>query len=68
MPGRVDRPTGRWTSLRRWLVAHRDMSQWVREPQLIVWGLLFPVMSVLLFAYVFGSGIVVPGGGDYRTS
>ena len=42
------------------------MTQWVREPQLIVWGLLFPIMFVLLFAYVFGSGIIVPGGGNYR--
>lgn len=49
-----------------WLIAQRDMSQWVREPQLIVWGLIFPVTFVLLFAYVFGSGIIVPGGGSYR--
>ena len=49
-----------------WLVAGRDVAQWVREPQLIVWGLIYPVVSVLLFAYVFGSGIIVPGGGSYR--
>jgi ABC-2 type transport system permease protein len=49
-----------------WLIAQRDMAQWVREPLIIVWGLVFPVVFVLLFAYVFGSGIVVPGGGSYR--
>lgn len=49
-----------------WLVAGRDMSHWVREPQLILWGVMFPVVFVLLFAYVLGSGIVVPGGGNYR--
>ena len=42
------------------------MAQWVREPQMIVWGLIFPIIFVLLFAYVFGSGIIVPGGGNYR--
>jgi ABC-2 type transport system permease protein len=49
-----------------WLVAERDMLQWVREPQMIVWGLIFPIMFVLLFGYVFGSGIIVPGDGNYR--
>jgi ABC-2 type transport system permease protein len=56
----------RWAVRDGWIIAVRDMSQWVREPQLIVWGLFFPIMFVLLFAYVFGSGIVVPGGGNYR--
>jgi ABC-2 type transport system permease protein len=49
-----------------WLIAQRDMMQWVHEPQMIVWGLVFPIVSVLLFAYVFGSAMVVPGGGNYR--
>jgi ABC transporter DrrB family efflux protein len=49
-----------------WIVAWRDILHWVREPQLIVWGLLFPIVFVIMFAYVFGSGIIVPDGGNYR--
>jgi len=49
-----------------WIVAQRDMLQWLREPQMILWGLFFPIMFVLLFAYVFGSAMTVPGGGSYR--
>lgn len=55
-----------WAGRDAWLVAQRDMTHWIREPQLIVWGLFFPVTFVVLFAYVLGSGIVVPGGGNYR--
>jgi len=55
-----------WAARDGWIVAQRDMTHWVREPQLILWGLIFPIMFVLLFAYVFGSGIIVPGGGSYR--
>ena len=56
----------RWALRDGWLVAQRDMTQWVREPQMIIWGLLFPITFVLLFAYVFGSAIEIPGGGSYR--
>ena len=30
-------------------------------------AVLLPLVFVLLFAYVFGSAIEVPGGGDYHT-
>jgi ABC-2 type transport system permease protein len=59
-------PRAAWALRDALLIAQRDVAQWVREPQMIVWGLVFPIVSVLLFAYVFGSGIVVPGGGNYR--
>jgi ABC-2 type transport system permease protein len=39
-----------WALRDGWLVAQRDMAQWIREPQLILWGLLMPVSTVLLFA------------------
>ena len=42
------------------------MAHWVREPQMILWGLLMPVMFVVLFAYVLGSAMMVPGGGSYQ--
>jgi ABC-2 type transport system permease protein len=66
--GNTGSPVGRmrWAVRDSWLVAQRDMTQWVHEPQMIVWGLAFPVMFVLLFAYVFGSAMSVPGGGSYR--
>jgi ABC-2 type transport system permease protein len=69
------RPAGPPTGLGRlrraardaWLIAGRDMAQWVREPQMILWGLLMPIMFVVLFAYVLGSAMVVPGGGSYQS-
>jgi ABC-2 type transport system permease protein len=56
----------RWAARDAAIVTQRDMLQWIREPQMIVWALFFPVMFLLLFAYVLGSGIIVPGGGNYR--
>lgn len=49
-----------------WVVALRYLTHWRREPAQVVWGLAFPIMSVLLFGYVFGGSMMVPGGGDYR--
>ena len=49
-----------------WTIARRDLVHWVRNPSVIIASVAFPVMFVLLFGYVFGSAMSVPGGGDYR--
>jgi ABC-2 type transport system permease protein len=42
-------------------IARRNMLKIRRMPDLLVFVTLFPVVFVLLFAYVFGSAIEVPG-------
>ena len=48
-----------------WLIAGRDALHWVREPWGIIFGLAFNIMLILLFGFLFGGAIDVPGGGDY---
>ncbi|MFC0108252.1 ABC transporter permease [Kibdelosporangium aridum] len=56
----------RWGTSDAWVVTKRVLMQRVRQPGLLISGLTFPIVSVLLFGYVFGSAMSVPGGGDYR--
>ena len=48
------------------LLAGRSLRHIPRIPEKLFGGLLMPIVFVLLFAYVFGSAIDVPGGGDYH--
>jgi ABC-2 type transport system permease protein len=43
------------------VVAKRNLIKIKRVPDLLVFSTLSPIMFVLLFAYVFGSGIAIPG-------
>ncbi|GAA3955758.1 ABC transporter permease [Actinomadura viridis] len=56
----------RWAVADGWTVARRDLIHWLRNPAVIAYQLLWPIMMVLMFGYVFGSAMVVAGGGDYR--
>jgi ABC-2 type transport system permease protein len=47
------------------VVAKRNLIKIKRVPEILVWTLMSPIMFVLLFAYVFGSSIDIPGI-DYR--
>ena len=47
-------------------MTRRDLAHWVRQPAPVVVGLLFPILLVLMFGYLLGGAIGVPGGGDYR--
>jgi ABC transporter DrrB family efflux protein len=47
------------------VIAKRNVIKIKRVPEILVFVLLSPIMFVLLFGYVFGDAIDVPGG-DYR--
>ncbi|MGW5412112.1 ABC transporter permease [Actinomadura geliboluensis] len=55
-----------WAVADCWTIVLRGLTHYVRQPSNIAWQLGFPIVSVLLFGYVFGSAMSVPGGGDYR--
>jgi ABC-2 type transport system permease protein/oleandomycin transport system permease protein len=51
-----------WALLDAMVLAKRSILQTVRIPSLIVFVAIQPIMFVLLFRYVFGGAIRVPGG------
>jgi ABC-2 type transport system permease protein len=48
------------------LLAGRGLRHIPRVPEKAVGAVLLPLVFVLMFAYVFGSAIKVPGGGSYH--
>ncbi len=56
----------RWAVADGWTMTQRDLAHWARQPAPLLVGLLFPVMMVLMFGFLFGGAMSVPGGGDYR--
>lgn len=49
-----------------WVLARRGLVHMKRQPEQLSDATIQPVMFVVLFAYVFGGAIDVPGGGSYR--
>jgi ABC-2 type transport system permease protein len=56
----------RWAAADGWTIVRRDLTHWANQPFQLVVGLLFPVLILLMFSYLFGGGMSIPGGGDYR--
>ncbi|MFI5912857.1 ABC transporter permease [Dactylosporangium sp. NPDC051541] len=50
-----------------YVIAGRSFSRLRREPGELLGFLVFPIIMIVLFAYVFGSAITLPGGGDYSS-
>jgi ABC-2 type transport system permease protein len=50
-----------WAISDTWVLAKRNLLRYVRLPQLLVFSSIQPIMFVLLFTYVFGGAIQVPG-------
>ncbi len=54
-----------WTFTDTYVVMRRNLSQLFRQPQLLIFATIQPVMFLLLFTYVFGGAIRFSTGGDY---
>lgn len=57
----------RWAVSDALTITRRDLAHWRRQPGVVITNtLLFPIMIVLMFGYLLGGAMTVPGGGDYR--
>ena len=56
----------RWALQNTWVLTRRSISRIRREPESLLDVTVQPVIFVLLFTYVFGSAIQLPGGGSYH--
>lgn len=54
-----------WMAADSHVIAKRNVIKIKRVPEVLVFVLISPIMFVLLFAYVFGDSIPIPGG-SYR--
>lgn len=45
------------------IIAKRNLIRMKRIPEMVIFGLIQPVMFVVLFSYVFGGSINIPGAG-----
>ncbi len=60
--GDVQRPRGLVHDV--WVIARRGLVHMRRQPEQLSDATIQPIMFVIMFAYVFGGAIVVPGGGE----
>jgi ABC transporter DrrB family efflux protein len=56
--------TLRWAVADGWTVTLRSLNRWAREPGVLLLGLFFPVLMMVMFGYLLGGAMAVPGG-DY---
>lgn len=56
----------RWGISDTLVLIGRQLMRVRRHPGELVGALVFPALMVVMFGYIFGSAIKVPGGGNYR--
>jgi ABC-2 type transport system permease protein len=61
---RMDRM--RWAFADGWTMTRRGFAHTARQPAQAAVGLVFPVLLLVMFAYLLGGGMAVAGGGSYK--
>ncbi|RJL27124.1 ABC transporter permease [Bailinhaonella thermotolerans] len=49
-----------------WVLTGWELLHWRRNPGAVLGAVAFPLIMAVMFGFVFGSAMNVPGGGDYR--
>lgn len=49
-----------------WTVTRRNLFAMSRNPEVVIWSTIQPIMFIVLFVYVFGGAITAPGYDDYK--
>jgi ABC-2 type transport system permease protein len=62
-PSRIDGL--RWAISDTLVIVGRGIQHWVREPLGVIAGMAFMIMLVVLYGFLFGGAMSVPGGGNY---
>lgn len=47
-----------------WIITRRDLAHWGRDPWTPIFGLAFSIMLLLVFGFLFGGAIDIPGVGE----
>jgi ABC-2 type transport system permease protein len=55
----------RWAISDTAVIVGRGLHHWIREPLGVVAGMAFMIMLVVLYGFLFGGAMSVPGGGNY---
>ncbi|WP_051407205.1 ABC transporter permease [Nocardia sp. CNY236] len=58
--------SARWALLDGWTLTLRSFAHWRRNPGPVIFSLAFNILLVLMFVYLLGGSMQVPGGGSYR--
>ena len=61
--GRLDRFS--WHFIDTYIVTRRNLIDFIRQPPLVLFSVIQPVMFLIVFTYVFGGAIKLVTGGDY---
>lgn len=56
----------RWAIRDSLVITRRHLTHLAQLPAQLIGNLVFPVLLVLMFGFVFGSAMTIPGGGNYR--
>ena len=55
----------RWALSDTLVIVGRGIQHWIREPLGVLAGMAFMIMLVVLYGFLFGGAMSVPGGGNY---